>query len=58
VIARDAPSRPISVPDDAENPWRDPAGRFSPLKCAVLVLLFVPAVWVAGAFEASSARGR
>jgi hypothetical protein len=39
-------------------PWRDPAGRFSPLKCAVLVLLFVPAVWVAGAFEASSARGR
>jgi methionine sulfoxide reductase heme-binding subunit len=33
-------------------PWRDHAGRVSPLKLAVFVALFVPAAWVAVAFAA------
>jgi sulfoxide reductase heme-binding subunit YedZ len=33
-------------------PWRDHAGRFSPLKLAVFAALFIPALWVAGAFAA------
>src|SRR5215212_2514055 len=31
-------------------PWHDYSGRTSPLKLAVFVLLFVPALWVAVAF--------
>jgi sulfoxide reductase heme-binding subunit YedZ len=31
-------------------PWRDPAGRLSPFKIAVLLALFVPALWVGYAY--------
>jgi sulfoxide reductase heme-binding subunit YedZ len=31
-------------------PWRDPSGRLSPFKIAVLVALFVPALWVGYAY--------
>src|SRR6476646_299450 len=33
-----------------KQPWNDYGGRLSPLKLAVFVLLFVPAVWVMVAF--------
>src|SRR3954466_3182892 len=33
-------------------PWKDQAGRISPLKLAVFIALFVPALWVAVAFSA------
>jgi len=33
-------------------PWKDHAGRISPLKLAVFIALFVPALWVAVAFSA------
>src|SRR5262245_58977184 len=35
-------------------PWLDPAGRFSPFKLAVLVLLFVPAIDVAFSYTYGS----
>ena len=32
-------------------PWRDFSGRFSPLKLAVFIALFGPALWTLMAFE-------
>jgi len=39
-------------------PWRDAAGRFSPFKTAVLLLLFVPACWVAIAYATGTLGAR
>lgn len=35
-------------------PWRDPAGRFSPFKLAIFLLLFVPATIVAARYAAGT----
>jgi sulfoxide reductase heme-binding subunit YedZ len=38
-------------PQAIEWPWRDPSGRLSAFKIAVLVLLLVPALWVGYAYS-------
>lgn len=48
-----APRRPASTPPRrlvARLPWNDKAGRFVPLKAATLVLLCLPALWLAYRF--------
>ncbi|HEX2890727.1 protein-methionine-sulfoxide reductase heme-binding subunit MsrQ [Vineibacter terrae] len=39
-------------------PWQDPAGRFSPFKLAVFVLLFVPAIVIAARYESGELGAR